>query len=171
MLPIRQAGWVVVERSSNMLIARQRHLSRTRSISYTIALAIGALMLPIMRLQSQPAAPVDGPAGYGIACSIQTSKRFRACDELPSARSCDSESNFASQPSTEATAMTFVNRSDEPVKIYWLSFQGGRKLYQYLPPGARHTQKTFIRHNWLVTNLAEQCIGIFNAAPESIAFF
>jgi hypothetical protein len=138
---------------------------------YTTVLAIGALMLPIMRLQSQPATPVDGPAGYDIACSIQMSKRFRACDELPSGRSCDSESNYASQPSKETTAITFVNRSDEPVKIYWLSFRGERKLYQYLPPSARHTQQTFIGHNWLATNLAEQCIGIFNAAPQSIAFF
>lgn len=67
--------------------------------------------------------------------------------------------------------MTFVNRSDEPVKMYWLNFQGERILYQYLPRGGRHTQKTFIGHNWLVTTLADQCIGIFKGAPESIAFF
>jgi hypothetical protein len=171
MLPTRQAGRVVAERLSNMLSEHQRHVSQTRFIPYSIVLAIGALVLPMTRSQSQPAAPVDGPAGYQIACSIQGLKGFHACDELPSARSCDSESNLASQASKEATAMTFVNRSDEPVKIYWLSFQGERKLYQYLPPGGRHMQKTFIGHNWLVTNLAEQCIGIFNAAPQSIAFF
>jgi hypothetical protein len=171
MLPIRQAGPVVAERLSNMLIAHQRHVSQTKSISCSIVLALGALVLPTARSQSQPAAPVDGPAGYEVACSIQGSKGFHACEDLPSARSCHSESNLASQSSKEATAMTFVNRSNEPVKIYWLSFQGERKLYQYLPPGGRHMQKTFIGHNWLVTNLAEQCIGIFNAAPQSIAFF
>ena len=69
------------------------------------------------------------------------------------------------------TGITFVNRSDEPVKIYWLSFQGERKLYQYLPPGGRHTQPTFIGHYWLVASLTEQCIGIFKGAPQSIAFF
>jgi hypothetical protein len=128
-------------------------------------------MMPVWLVRAQPAVLVDGPAGYGIACSIQAAKGFRACDDLASARSCAAEPNYASQPSKNPTAMTFVNRSDEPVKIYWLNFQGERKLYQYLPPGGRHTQRTFIGHKWLITNLTEQCIGIFDAGPQSIAFF
>jgi hypothetical protein len=170
-LLMRRTGRTIVERSSNMLLTHWRHLPRTKSVRYSIVLAIGALLIPILPLQAQPATLVDGPAGYEIACSIQAAKGFRACDDLPSARSCDAESNYASQPSKSSTAMTFVNRSDEPVKIYWLSFQGERKLYQYLPPGGRHTQKTFTGHKWLITNLTEQCIGIFDAAPQSIAFF
>jgi hypothetical protein len=154
-----------------MRIAHRRHVPRIKSMQISIALAIGALVMPIALLQAQPAALIDGPAGYGIACSIQAAKGYRACDDLASARSCDTEANYASQPSKNATAVTFVNRSDEPVKIYWLNFQGRRKLYQYLPPGGRHTQQTFIGHKWLITNLAEQCIGIFDAAPQSIAFF
>jgi VHL beta domain len=133
--------------------------------------AFAALALPAMRLQAQASPPVDGPAGYEVVCSLHAAAGYRACNELPSARSCDAEPNFASRPSKQPTGMTFVNRSDEPVKIYWLNFQGERVLYQYLPPGGRHTQKTFMGHNWLVTTLAEQCIGIFKAAPESVAFF
>ena len=67
--------------------------------------------------------------------------------------------------------MTFVNRSEAPVDIYWLSFQGERVPYQHLAPGGRFVQQTFIGHNWLVTDMAGQCVGIFKAAPESIAFF
>jgi hypothetical protein len=52
-----------------------------------------------------------------------------------------------------------------------MSRSARRKLYQYLPPGGRHTQQTFIGHNWLVTTLTEECIGIFKGAPQSIAFF
>jgi len=153
------------------LIMHWKKSSRPKSIQCLVVLAFAALTLPVTRLQAQSAAPVDGPAGYEVACSIHSASGYRACNELPSARSCDSEPNYASRPSKEPTGITFVNRSDEPVKIYWLSFQGERILYQYLPPGGRHTQKTFIGHNWLVTTLAEQCIGIFKAAPESIAFF
>lgn len=96
---------------------------------------------------------------------------MRACEDLPSARYCASEPNYASRPSKERTGMTFVNRSEAPVDIYWLGFQGERVPYQHLPPGGRFVQQTFIGHNWLVTDMAGQCVGIFKAAPESIAFF
>jgi VHL beta domain len=140
-------------------------------MQYSIVLALGALTLPGICVAEPSAALVDGPAGYTIACSINSAPHLHACDELPSARSCAVESNYPSLASKESTGITFVNRSAEPIKIYWLSFQGERRLYQFLPPGARRTQQTFIGHNWLVTNLADQCIGVFGAAPVSIAFF
>src|SRR5579863_991194 len=133
--------------------------------------AVVADALPAMPLQAQPPAPVDGPAGYEVACSLHPASGYRSCSDLASAQACASEPNYASRPSKEHTGITFVNRSDEPVKIYWLSFQGERKFYQYLPPGGRHTQPTFIGHYWLVASLSEQCIGIFKGAPQSIAFF
>jgi hypothetical protein len=67
--------------------------------------------------------------------------------------------------------VTFVNRSAEPLEIYWLSFHGEPIHYRHLAPGDRAVQQTFIGHNWLVTGTAGQCIGVFKAAPQSIAFF
>ena len=154
-----------------MPIAYRRHFFRTKAMQHSVALAVGTLMLPAMCMPEPSSALVDGPTGYAIACSIKSAPHLRACDELSSARSCAAESNFPSLASKESTGITFVNRSDQPIKIYWLSFQGERRLYHFLPPGARRTQQTFIGHNWLVTNLADQCIGIFGAAPQSIAFF
>jgi len=119
-------------------------------------------------VQAQSGVPVDGPAGYEVACSIHSWPNFRACNELPSARLCESEAKFASRPSKDATGITFVNRSDEPVKVYWLN-SGRAKAVPIA--GGRHTQQTFIGHNWLVTTLTEECIGIFKGAPQSIAFF
>jgi hypothetical protein len=147
------------------------HIEKIAETSIQILLVGVALAVPGRSLQAQSAALVDGPAGYEVVCAIHASAGFRTCDELSSARSCETEANFASRPSKESTGITFVNRSDEPVKIYWLNFHGERVLYQYLPPGGRHMQKTFIGHNWVVTALTEQCIGIFKAAPQSIAFF
>ena len=144
---------------------------RTRIVHDWVVLVASALTIAGVGVQAQSGVPVDGSAGYEVACSIHSSPNFRACNELPSARLCESEAKFASGPSKDATSLTFVNRSDEPVKVYWLNYQGERKLYQYLPPGGRHTQQTFIGHNWLVTTLTEECIGIFKGAPQSIAFF
>src|ERR1700729_3542047 len=64
-----------------------------------------------------------------------------------------------------------VGQAGLPIKIYWLNFQAERRLYHFLPPAARRTQQTFVGHNWSVTNLADQCIGVFGTAPVSIAFF
>ena len=144
------------------------HFLKRSKNSIQFLVAAAALALPVMRLQAQPTALADNPAGYEVACSIQDSTGFLPCDESPPSRSCGAEANFASQPSRESTGITFVNRSDKPVKVYWLNFQGQRVLYQDLPPGGRHTQQTFIGHNWLVTTATEQCITIFETAPQSI---
>jgi hypothetical protein len=147
------------------------HFQRLSKTSIPIFVAAAALALPHMRVQAQSTALADGSAGYEVGCSIQASSGLRACDETASARSCDAEANDASRPSSELTDIALVNRGGKPVKVYWLNFHGQRVLYKYLPPGGQLTQKTFIGHNWLVTTLAEQCVGIFKGAPESIAFF
>jgi VHL beta domain len=146
---------------------------------FLLVLMLGLALPAIVAGQAaSPAGPqasvhgaIDGPAGYAIACSLNSGSAMRACEDLPSARYCASEPNYASRPSKERTGMTFVNRSEAPVDIYWLGFQGERVPYQHLPPGGRFVQQTFIGHNWLVTDIAGQCVGIFKAAPESIAFF
>jgi len=84
------------------------------------------------------------PAGYAVACSIHSSSAVRECTELPSARNCTEEMNFASIPSRDRTGMTFVNRSDKPIKLYWLDFRAMRTLYRFLPPGDKVSQATFI---------------------------
>jgi len=67
--------------------------------------------------------------------------------------------------------MTFVNRSSQAFALYWLDFQGNRRFYLTLPPGGRASQATYIGHNWLLATVDGQCVGVFKAAPESLAFF
>jgi hypothetical protein len=129
------------------------------------------LALTIPRYHGLRADPIDGPRGYAVACSIHSSSDFHPCTDLPSAKYCIEEMSFASAQSRDPTGMTFVNRSNEPIKIYWLDFRAMRTLYRFLPPGDKISQQTYIGHNWLVSTMADQCIGIFKAAPESIAFF
>jgi hypothetical protein len=133
------------------------------------AIVIAAATLPLTRLQAQPPAALDGPAGYNIGCSIEGASGIQDCGAPPQGHTCDVEGNYASQPSRESTGITFVNRSDKPIKIYWLNFRGDRILYKALPPGAQLAQQTFVGHNWLVTTSTEQCIGIFETIPQSIA--
>jgi hypothetical protein len=113
----------------------------------------------------------EGPAGYTVACALDDQPGMRSCADLPAAAACGHEPDLASRASNEATAMTFVNRSDQTVELYWLDFRGSRKFYQHLVPGARTTQQTFMGHYWLVASPDGVCIAVFKAAPESLAFF
>lgn len=131
--------------------------------AFVIVAALGAT-----RLQAQQPARLDGAGRYDIACSIQSATGSRNCGEPPPGHNCDVDANYASQPSRDPTGITFLNRSDNPVKVYWLNFRGERILYKSLPPGGQLDQQTFIGHNWLVTTSTEQCIGIFETVPQSI---
>ena len=120
---------------------------------------------------AQTAAVKDGASGYSVVCALVDQPHLRSCADLPEAHACLREPEFASRPSKEPTGMVFANRSNSTVRIYWLDFQGNRRLYRNLPPGDKTSQSTFIGHNWLITDLHDECIGIFKAAPESFAFF
>lgn len=116
----------------------------------------------------------DGPAGYTIACAIHSPAGrpgIRACAALGAAQRCEHELDLPSQSSQDTTGMTFANRSDQAVKLYWLTFSGERRLFNTIVPGHRVIQETFIGHNWLVTTPSGHCVGIYNASPVSIAFF
>jgi hypothetical protein len=127
--------------------------------------AAAALGQPATTVQAQPATPAGR---YQVACSIQTSAGPRPCEDSSPARSCDSEMRFASRPSRESTAIEFTNLGEQPVKVYWLNFQGQRIPYNpNLAPGAQHDQQTFVGHNWLITTMTEQCLGIFETAPQA----
>ena len=120
-------------------------------------------------------APADGAAGYTIACAVGDDDRsvpgVRSCADLETAQRCMHSGDFVSRPSQERTGITVVNRSNTVLRLYWLDFQGNWRLYHTVAPGGRIQQDTFIGHNWLIATIGDQCIGVFNAAPISIAFF
>jgi hypothetical protein len=120
-------------------------------------------------------APADGAAGYTIACAMEENDKsvpgVRSCADLEAAQRCMHPGDFVSRPSQERTGITVVNRSNMALRLYWLDFQGNWRLYHAVAPGGRIQQNTFIGHNWLIANSGDQCIGVFNAAPISIAFF
>jgi hypothetical protein len=120
---------------------------------------------------AQTAGLRDGPTGYSVACALSDQPGLKSCADLPAAQACAHEPDYASRPSREPTGMTFVNRSTRALEVYWLDFQGNRRPYRNLAPGGRFHQNTFIGHNWLVATLDGRCLGIFRAAPESLAFF
>jgi len=63
----------------------------------------------------------------------------------------------------EETAITFDNRLEAAVEIFWLEPGGARTSYGKLPPGARRQQHTFTGHRWLVLKEDGESQGVFEA--------
>lgn len=145
------------------------------------ALVVLALLLALLSLAAVLSARAraaevltDGPAGYAIACELKPRTGMpgvRTCAELGAAQRCLRAADFPSRASRDTTGMTIVNRSAQTLKLFWLDFDGNAQLYHTLGPGGRATQSSFIGHNWMVTTQDGICIGIYEAAPISIAFF
>src|SRR5262245_5409731 len=63
------------------------------------------------------------------------------------------------------TQVTFVNKSGKPVKVYWLDYDGDRKLYKELEDGDEYDQMTYLGHPWLITDAEDNAWDVY--MPDS----
>lgn len=80
------------------------------------------------------------------------------------ASNCSLEGSLKSA-SGAATTISFANHTNGEISIYWLDFNGQRKLYKKLAAGQNYEQSTYLTHPWLVANAQDNCIGIYT--PEA----
>ncbi len=64
------------------------------------------------------------------------------------------------------TQVFFENKSEQRVKLYWVSFGGELKLYAVLEPGAKRQQNSYSRHTWFITDENETPLGYFIVTDE-----
>ena len=74
---------------------------------------------------------------------------------------CSQEASLKSLNSNVTTSVDFVNRTTQTIQVYWLNGSGARVLYFQLAAGASRTQVTFVTHPWVITDLSNNCIEIF----------
>lgn len=67
----------------------------------------------------------------------------------------------------EETSITFVNRTDKRVELFWIGEDGGRTHYASVAPGGRHEQHTFAGHVWLAADAAGKPMAVFEAADAA----
>ncbi len=73
------------------------------------------------------------------------------------------------RPSTRTgaeTEVTFDNRLDREVQLFWLDDQGSRQSYGRIPPHTRKAQHTFSGHVWLVADEKGEALAAFEAADR-----
>lgn len=56
-----------------------------------------------------------------------------------------------------------INQLDVRVQMVWIDRQGGRQTYQTLEPGETFQQHTFVGHVWLVTDMQNQAVALYEA--------
>jgi len=65
------------------------------------------------------------------------------------------------------TTIKFLNRSGETRKIFWLDYQGKRKLYAELLAGQEHGLDTYLTHPWLITDKNDVALEIYYPDTKS----
>ncbi len=72
-----------------------------------------------------------------------------------------------SRTTGEETSITFINRTDGDIEVYWINSGGKRQRYATVHPDGRHRQHTYAGHVWLVTDADGKTLGAFVATDEA----
>jgi dipeptidyl aminopeptidase/acylaminoacyl peptidase len=86
---------------------------------------------------------------------VQSLPAYRVPEQVP-----------ASRRTGEQTTITFINQTDQPVELFWLSTGGGRVSYGSLEPQRRHQQHTYDGHLWLAADVNDVPLCFFEATAE-----
>ena len=66
----------------------------------------------------------------------------------------------ASRDTGDDTTVTFINRTEGQVELFWLDTEGKRQSYGRLRPGQEHEQHTYAGHVWLVVDDKGRPLGL-----------
>jgi membrane protease YdiL (CAAX protease family) len=70
-----------------------------------------------------------------------------------------------------ATSMTFVNQTQQTIKVYWLDRGGQRELFATLKAGDSHKiEPTYLMHAWLITDENDRAWYVYfpDAQPRTV---
>ena len=64
------------------------------------------------------------------------------------------------------TIITFQNKNNKNIKLYWIDYGGGKKLYGEIAKGDERKQNTYSDAVWLVTDDKDKPLGCFVAGTK-----
>jgi dipeptidyl-peptidase 4 len=73
----------------------------------------------------------------------------------------------ASRTGGDETRLTFLNKTDAEITLYWLDTDGQRKPYGTLKPGEQREQHTFVGHVWISTRPDNRPLAVFVATDAA----
>lgn len=104
----------------------------------------------IWRLDLKTDAVTEKPAGEATPFHLEPSKRAHRSRDLGG----------------RETAITFVNNTNESVKMFWIDREGNRHPYNRLAPGETGQQHTFAGHVWVAVGHDGKDLAVFEAAQR-----
>ena len=66
----------------------------------------------------------------------------------------------------DATVLTVVNRTPDPVRVEWVNFDGRRLPYGTIAPGKREVEHTYAGHVWLIADPQDKPLAVFEATED-----
>ncbi|MDP6526477.1 MAG: hypothetical protein QGH15_19870 [Kiritimatiellia bacterium] len=60
----------------------------------------------------------------------------------------------------EAT-LTIENKTQSPIKLQWLDYDGARVHYQNIAAGREAVQLTYVGHYWIILDAKDKPVGIY----------
>ena len=83
-------------------------------------------------------------------------------------RGCEEGARLRSFASRQAATIAFVNRSSDPVQIFWIDYQGEKKSYTFVGSGFSKEQPTYLFHPWIVADRFGNCEFIVLATKPKL---
>ena len=71
-----------------------------------------------------------------------------------------------SNPSQEESSVMFLNRSRNPLKVYWVTPEGEQRYYGKISPGLRFLTTSYSGHKWLLTSEANEPLALVEATDK-----
>jgi len=92
---------------------------------------------------------------------ITTSQRSDGAERDASEETFSKEKDLKLENGKVKTRITFVNHSKQPVRAYWLDYNGERVFYKELKPSESYSLDTFVTHPWLITDLHDNAWDVY----------
>lgn len=145
------------------------HAKMAQALTQKLGRAVDGQRLPIDTLSFPPADT--------STLSLQVGDKIFSCDLKSYTLTADTkplgtataispqDAPRASRSGGEETQLTFINRTSQDARIYWLDTEGKRVAYGTLKPGEQRSQHTFSGHVWVATTADDRPLGAFVAEP------
>ncbi len=162
--------FIVVDVRAGMRRPAFDHKKLADSLGKALDKSVDATRLPLDRLVFD-----DSGSGFSFACE----GRWWRCglDDYGVREIPRDEQEISSLPAGrrvrptrrtgDETSITFLNRTEGPVEVFWVDSEGQRRHYATVDSGGQHRQHTYAGHVWLVANKAGETLGVFTAADEA----
>ncbi len=160
-----EPGLVKTLKSGKLLIVNAGGMSTQHSLAGSTA-----AMLKVQECANNAGERPDGFSASAPAAVAPAPAPVES-DASNMGAGCPAYGSVVSPASSTPAPVTFVNRADQAVTIYWIGFDGQINEYAGTLPGESVTFDSYVGHNWLAKDFDFTCRGgVLSVAPGGSTF-